>query len=225
MSLTKSVFALPFALALSLVFVGVSGGANAETLSGASLVEHLRHGGYVLLMRHASSPTSLPDKRSADFYNTNLERQLDVKGRSSAIAMGNALKRLGVPIGTVLSSPTYRALETVRLASLGSARTYVELGDGGQSMVASAVTGQAAWLKNEVSKRPAPGSNTIIVTHMPNIVAAFESTANDLSDGETLVFEPRGNGKSELVAKVKIEDWPALAQRTGRRAESGKSPT
>jgi phosphohistidine phosphatase SixA len=35
--------------------------------------------------------------------------------------MGEAIKKLGVPIGDVLSSPTYRARETARLASLGRA--------------------------------------------------------------------------------------------------------
>jgi broad specificity phosphatase PhoE len=126
--------------------------------------------------------------------------------------MGQALKRLGIPVGSVWSSPTYRALETVRLADFGAPKTFPELGDGGQSMVKEAVAGQAAWLRNKVSEPPARGTNTIIVTHMPNIAAAFGDLANGLGDGETLVFEPHGNGKSDLISKVKIEEWAALTQ-------------
>jgi hypothetical protein len=47
--------------------------------------------------------------------------------------MGKAIKTLGIPVGEVWSSPTYRALETVRLASLPNPTTAVELGDNGQS--------------------------------------------------------------------------------------------
>jgi len=75
----------------------------------------LRHGGYVLVMRHASSPTNLPDKSAADPGNVGLERQLDEKGRSTAEAMGRAFKAAHIPVGEIFSSSTYRARETVRL--------------------------------------------------------------------------------------------------------------
>jgi phosphohistidine phosphatase SixA len=186
--------------------------ANAETLSRMSLVQHLRQGGYVLLMRHAHSPVEPPDKSMADADNPNLERQLDETGRSTARAMGEAIKKLHIPVGAVLSSPTYRALETVRYAALGSAKTYAELGDGGQSMSVDAVSGQTGRLRKIVAERPKPGSNTIIVTHMPNIQAAFNQDTTDLTDGEALVFRPEGHSRATLVAKVKIEDWPSLAR-------------
>ena len=63
----------------------------------------------MLLMRHTSSPNNRPDKATADPENVNLERQLDQTGRDTARAMGEAFKKLGIPVGDVLSSPTYRA--------------------------------------------------------------------------------------------------------------------
>src|SRR5438876_3000127 len=125
----------------------------AQELSGAALVDALQRGGYVLVMRHASSPREAPTKQSAQADNVNLERQLDQGGRATAIAMGNALRELKIPIGEVLTSPTYRALETVRLAQLQSPRTQGELGDGGQSMQ-SVADAQSAWLKKRVTDRP-----------------------------------------------------------------------
>ena len=185
---------------------------QAQTLAGASLVQHLRQGGYVILMRHAHSPGELPDSHTADAENIRHERQLDETGRSTARAMGRAIKKLHIPVGAVLSSPTYRALETVRFAVLGPARTYAELGDGGQSMSADAVAGQAGWLRNKVVERPKARKNTIIVTHMPNIQAAFVQDSADLTDGEALVFHPDGHGSADFVAKIKIEDWPSFAR-------------
>ena len=79
----------------------------------------LQRGGYVILMRHASSPSAAPDAAHANTDNVHQERQLDQQGRSSARAMGEAFRRLKIVIGQVLSSPTYRALETVKVAGVG----------------------------------------------------------------------------------------------------------
>lgn len=179
-------------------------------LSGTDLVDALRRGGYVLVMRHARSPRETPDAGTARPDNVTRERQLDEAGRSSAQAMGDALRRLKIPIGDVLSSPTYRALETVRMARLGEPKSHAELGDRGQSMKGVTEV-EGAWLRSRASEMPAAG-NTVIVTHMPNITRAFGTALADVADGETLVF--RGaSGKPELVGRIKIEEWPGLVAR------------
>lgn len=175
------------------------------------LVDDLLHGGYVLVMRHASSPTAPPDKSAADPENIGLERQLDEKGRATAEAMGRALKSLRIPIGDVYSSPTYRARETVKLAQFGTPKIVLELGDQGHSMARFDGPAPADWLKAKVAEQPAPGRDTIFVTHMPNIAAAFPEQANGLQDGETLVFKPDGQGHATLVAEIPIEDWGKAA--------------
>src|SRR3954454_1976999 len=81
--------------------------AHAAPLSGDALASALRQGGYVVLMRHTSSPAAIPDKSVANPDNTTPERQLDKNGETTAAAMGAAIKKLGVPVGDVLSSPTY----------------------------------------------------------------------------------------------------------------------
>jgi phosphohistidine phosphatase SixA len=179
-------------------------GARAQTLSGETLVSALRQGGYVIVMRHASSPRETPDKKVANADNVNLERQLDEIGRTTSTAFGKALRDLKIPIGEVLTSPTYRALETVRLAQLPSPKLQTELGDGGQSMQAVA-DAQAAWLQKRVTQGMT-GSNVICVTHMPNISRAFPS-ASGVADGEALVFRPDGKGGTALVGRIKIEEW------------------
>ena len=180
----------------------------SQMLSGAALVNALRQGGYVIVMRHASSPRQIPDKQTANTDNVNLERQLDEPGRASAVAMGNAVRDLKIPITSLSTSPTYRALETVRLAKLPRPTPAPELGDGGQSMQAVGST-PAAWLQKKVTEFP-QGAITLLVTHMPNIAAAFPALATGVADGEALVFGPDGKGGATLVARVKIEDWPRL---------------
>jgi phosphohistidine phosphatase SixA len=193
-----------------LVGILVSGTAQAESLTGAALVATLRHGGCVILMRHASSPPAPPTVASAEPTNTKLERQLDETGRSSAQAMGEAIKTLTIPIGEVWSSPTYRAQETVRLADLPDPAVAAELGDGERSMQAIA-KGQTIWLQAKAAERPRAGTNTIIVTQNPNIVGVFGQNASGLAEGEALVLRPTGTGDDEIVGRVKIQEWPSLA--------------
>ena len=179
---------------------------RAQELSGSALIESLRRGGYVLVMRHASSPREAPDARAANADNTARERQLDEAGRTTATAMGEAVRRLGIPVRQVFTSPTYRARETVRLLGLKEAMPIEELGDAGRSMQAAG-DAQAEWLQKTVAR--APMGNTLVVTHQPNIARAFPN-ASDVADGETLVFHPDGKGGTMLVGRVKIEEWARL---------------
>ena len=183
--------------------------ANAQTPSGAALVELLRHGGYVFVMRHAHAPEAPPSTAEADPANGKGERQLDAAGRSAALAMGSALRKLHLPIGAAWSSPTFRAQETARLAGLPAAKIAAELGDSGHSMQA-ATEQQARWLLTTANRRPRTGTDTVIVTQYPNIKAAFGDEASDMKDGEALVFRPDGNAP-RLVARVMMDQWPRFA--------------
>jgi phosphohistidine phosphatase SixA len=194
-------------LSVTTAIILLAGAAPAQTLSGEALVKALQRGGYVIVMRHTSSPREAPDKQTANADNVKVERQLDEVGRTTATAMGKALRDLKIPVGDVLASPTYRALETVKYAQLGNPRPYTELGDNGQSMQGG-TEAQAAWLRKRVTQFPS-GSNTILVTHFPNIKDAFPQASN-VDDGEALVFGPDGKGGATLVARIKIEEWPGL---------------
>jgi len=200
-------------LALVLLFcpVGVTlltGVVRAQPLHGEALVKALREGGYVIVMRHTSSPREVPGKQIANADNTKPERQLDEEGRASATAMGKAFRELTIPVGDVFTSPTYRALETVRYAQFGKPQSYAELGDNGQSMQGGTAA-QAAWLQKKVTEFPT-GANTIIVTHLPNLTGAFPQLASGMADGEALIFGSDGKGGTSLVARVKIEEWPGM---------------
>ncbi len=184
---------------------------QGSSLSGRDLVTALRGGGYVILMRHASSPGKPPEAAQANADNIRRERQLDAEGIATARAMGEALQRLHIPIGEVLSSPTYRALETVRLAELGRPLTAPELGEGGSGVVLDTSGARASWLKAKLAEAPPAGKNTIIVTHYPNIVEAYPEGAQGLTEGEALILHPDGRGAAPIVARVKIDEWARLA--------------
>ena len=122
--------------------------------------------------------------------------------------MGDAIRALRIPIGVVLSSPTYRALETVRLARLDSPATANELGDSGQSMQ-GITEAQAAWLRARVTEAPRSG-NTILVTHQPNLSRAFPDWGSSVADGETVILRPDGKGGTTVLGRIPIEEWTRL---------------
>ncbi len=198
------------ALAVLLAAALLAPRVRADTLSRPALIEALRHGGFVILMRHASSPRTPPQAAQADAENTTHERQLDERGRDSARAFGEALRRLRIPIGEILSSPTYRARETLELARLGPVRAMEQLGDQGHSMQADASGARGAWLHEQAATLPKRGTNTLIVTHFPNIREAFPAQSDGLADGEALILHPDGRGGTSVVARVPIEEWPKL---------------
>jgi phosphohistidine phosphatase SixA len=193
--------------ALSLV-MGPAVGADGQALARDELIVRLRQGGYVLVMRHASSPREAPTRDQANPDNIRSERQLDEEGRRAAAAMGDTLRALRIPIGAVLVSPTYRAMETARRARFGSPVTVAELGDGGESMQ-GVTEAQAAWLRTRVTARPLAG-NTVLVTHQPNLARAFPDWGSTVAEGETVVLQPDGKGGVTVIRRLRIDDWPRL---------------
>jgi phosphohistidine phosphatase SixA len=170
----------------------------------AATVAALRQGGLKIVMRHASSPRALPDAATANPDNPGGERQLDALGREAARAMGEALRRLDLPIGTILSSPTYRALETARLAGFSGVEVHAELSNEGMRESGAE---QGRWLRDRVLRGASTG-NTLIITHGPNIEAAFPDYARDMEEGEALILDPRDTQELVLRARIRIDAWP-----------------
>jgi phosphohistidine phosphatase SixA len=195
---------------LGLVTVLWFGSAAAQCLPGDSIAA-FRAGGHIFVMRHAHSPNERPDAASAHRSNVRLERQLDAEGRASANAMGMAVRTLGIPIGEILTSPTFRALETVRALELGDARSVEELGDGGLDMQPDVEGKRPAWLRAKVSEPPPASSNVLLITHLPNLRSAFGDEAADMADGETLILRSDGGGVVGVVGRVRIDEWSSLA--------------
>jgi phosphohistidine phosphatase SixA len=195
-----------------MVLAAFSTVSSAQSLSGNELIAALKQGGYVLVIRHANSPATRPDATTAAPGNTRFERQLNENGHKTAHAMGEALKALRVPIGAVLSSPTFRTLETVRELAVGMPNTFNLLGDGSQGYEFSSFEDSARFMRVRSAEVPAAGTNTLIVTHLPNVQAAFGDATGDIEEGEAIVFRPDGTTGTQ-VARIKIDEWPRLAAR------------
>src|SRR6266850_1905135 len=103
------------------VFAFYSAAAWAQ--ADPALLAKLRQGGYVLFLRHTSTDFSQNDQKMTSYEDCPTQRNLTDKGRDEARALGAAIKRLEIPIGTVYASPFCRTQETARLAFGRAERT------------------------------------------------------------------------------------------------------
>ena len=163
----------------------------------------------MIVIRHADSPNTLPTTKTADPGNTKLERQLDDAGKQGATTIGRGLKELKIPIGEVFCSPTFRGTETARLAQLTTRRLQGELGEGAQGGMQPISDAQADWLKDRVKRLPKE-TNTILITHNPNLLKAFPTWGGSVVHGEAVVLDVDAKGATRIVGRIKVEEWPHL---------------
>lgn len=186
--------------------LSVGTGLGAQAPVAQDLVEALQDGGLVIVMRHANSPRQLPDAASADPANVNRERQLDEQGRNDAMAFGQALLRLRIVVAEVGVSPTFRALQTARLAGFSNVTLHEQLSNEGMN---AAGANHVAWLRQQANMPPESG-NHLFITHGPNVAAAFGELAEGMEEGEALVLAPSGAQEPALVARIRISEWASL---------------
>jgi len=66
---------------------------------------------------------------------------------------------------------------------------------------------RAQALRALAAAMPAPGTNTLIVTHEPNIMDAFGKDWLEVREGEASIFKPDGGGRCTRVGRVQIDQW------------------
>ncbi len=90
--------------------------AGREAPWPAPVLEALRSGGHLLLMRHATTGPGVGDPPGFRLEECATQRNLSDVGRAQARRVGERLRAAGVPVPTVRSSRWCRCLETARLA-------------------------------------------------------------------------------------------------------------
>lgn len=108
-----------------------------------------------------------------------------------------------------MTSPAFRAVETVRHARLDGYEVVEELGDNGRSMQ-GVTEAQAEWLRRRAARVPATGTNVVIVTHSPNLEKGFPEWGGGVAEGETVILQPDGRGRATVAGRIKIGQWASL---------------
>jgi len=206
-TISKSITALVASVGLFTTFVMAAPAARADD---KDIAQALRAGGLVLVVRHGATFPDQADTAPINFDNVASQRNLNDKGKALAKAFGDALRQAGVPVGKVYTSKFNRAYETAVIAGFPNVEKTTDLTEGGLIVTPNENNRRAEAFRKMLTVAPADHSNTILITHQPNIVAALGKDWFDVKEGETSIFRP-ADGGYKLVARVQMDEWPRIA--------------
>jgi broad specificity phosphatase PhoE len=181
--------------------------AAGQPATTTAVLEALRAGGHVIVFRHGATHPDQADTDPLNFDNVAKQRQLNDAGRAQARAVGEVFAAARVPVGKVYSSRFQRAAETARLIAGKDPQRTLDVTEGGLVVTPLENNRRAKALREMAVAMPEPGTNTLVVSHKPNIIDAFGKDWFEIKEGEASVFKPDGRGGFALVGRVQIGDW------------------
>jgi phosphohistidine phosphatase SixA len=203
-SLRSVVGLLAFVLAAAAPTIGQSQPSDAE------LAAMLRAGGLIIVIRHGATNDDQADTDPLNPDNVAKQRRLSARGEEAAKALGQAFRQIGVPVAKVVTSQFDRAYQTAKLAGLDQAEKSMDVTEGGLVVSPNENKRRALAFRALVGTTPAPGTNTVVVTHKPNIIDAFGKDWFEVKEGETTIFRPVPSG-FQIIARFQIDEWPRIA--------------
>jgi phosphohistidine phosphatase SixA len=206
LTISKSIAALA-AFASLITMLAVAPAAHADD---REIAQALRAGGLVLVVRHGATFSDQADTDPLNLDNIAAQRNLNDKGKALAKAFGDALHQAGVPIGKVYTSKFNRAYETAVLAGFKDIEKTIDLTEGGLVVSPNENNRRAEAFRKMLAVVPLDHTNTVLITHQPNIVAALGKDWFDVKEGETSIFRPVDGGY-KIVARVQMDEWPRIA--------------
>jgi phosphohistidine phosphatase SixA len=196
------------------MIIGAQSSRAVAQQSAQAAFEDLKQGGYVVVIRHGrtnESPATPKDESPLDLANCTGQLMLNDAGKDQARAIGEAFKKAGIPVGKVLASGYCRAIEMARLA-FGRTETSDALLLEAFVPVSGAPVPppwpqRVEMMKQMIATVPEAGTNTILVTHFPNVKAALGVQINF---GDAAIVKPDGHGGAAVVARIPSKEWPTF---------------
>jgi phosphohistidine phosphatase SixA len=183
------------------------GQALQPRLEGRALIEALREGGLVVLFRHMSTDSFVPEEGTRDDQECASQRNLDERGKQEARDVGVAFKSLGIPVGAVLTSPYCRCVDTGKLAfGKGTPSEDLAVFD---ELPGPEKEARGKLIRKLLNTTPADGRNTIMITHTGTLLYSFGLQTRP--EGIAHVFRPAEFGNAIYLGRVIPTQWSELA--------------
>jgi phosphohistidine phosphatase SixA len=177
------------------------------------VLEDMKKGGYVVVIRHGRTDetASTKDDSPLDLSTCAGQLMLNEVGKRQAQAIGEAFKKAEVPVGQVIASTYCRAMETGRLA-FGKAQPSDALLLEAFAPVPGTPVPQpwpqrVEMMKQMFAATPAAGTNTVLITHFPNVKAAL---GVQIGFGDAAILKPDGHGGVTVVARITAKEWASF---------------
>lgn len=172
--------------------------AAGSALEGPALLRALRSGGYVVYFRHTATDHSRGDSAMTSYTDCDNQRLLSAQGKSDAVAIGQRIRALQLPVGEALASPYCRTMDHARLMlAQVTPRNEIREAQGNNY----------AGLKRLLAMPVPAGANRWIVGHGTPFRAV--AGAPHLAEGEAVVIRPGTTGWT-VVARISVSGWASL---------------
>ncbi len=206
----RTITAVAAVVSLTVGLGAVIAAALAIAAGDQEIAQALRPGGLVIVVRHGATFPDQADTDPLNFDNIAAQRNLNDKGKLLAQRFGDALRQASVRVGKVYTSKYNRAYETAVLAGFKDIEKTTDLTEGGLVVSPNENNRRAEAFRRMLATAPKAGTNTILITHYPNILAALGKDWFDVKEGEASIFRPE-NGCYKLVARVQMDEWSRIA--------------
>jgi len=190
------------------------GQALKPQLDGPALIDALRGGGLVILIRHMSTQDAASESQTLADPACASQRNLSERGRQEARDLGAAFERLGIPVGAVLTSTYCRCVETANLA-FGKATPNQDLAVFDE-LSPPEKEARGKLIRKLLNTAPTDGSNTVLVTHTGTLLYSFGLQTQP--EGIAHVFRPAEFGNAIYLGRVTPEQWSAFAASMGAKS-------
>jgi phosphohistidine phosphatase SixA len=190
--------------------LGLSSTSSFAQSAMRDLLEDMKKGGYVVVIRHGRTDESVAtkDQSPLDLSTCSGQLMLNDVGKKQAEAIGEALKKAEVSVGKVIASTYCRAMETGRLAFGKAEPSDALLLEA--FVPAPGTPVPAPWpqrvehMKELIAAAPAAETNTVLITHFPNVKAAL---GVQIGFGDAAIVKPDGHGGVTVVARITAKEW------------------
>ena len=192
--------------------------AQAQRMSGEEVIDAVKDGGYVLVMNQA--PASLDAARAGRGGGGGFgfgggggrrggapapeptEEALEPMSAAMLTGMRHAIWHFNIPVGAIYAGPSRAAREHAEEIPFVDIMTVAELGTDAAG---------SGWLGDRLTGATMQDSNTVIITHAPNI--ENDLGIGDIAPGETLIVLP--GEEPVVVGRLGLREWSVLAIELG----------
>jgi len=184
---------------LALAACAASAGAQQE--KGALGIATARRGGVTIVCRHAITDAANEDEMTLRYDDPSTQRRLSAEGERQATAIGEAFRKLQIPVTDVIASPMQRARLTGELA-FGTVRL-----DSTWHTRGTNYGGRKLELRTEMLGRRVERGARVIISHIGTIYSVLPSVGGQLEEGDCVVIRPDGGTRFEVIEVVPWRAW------------------
>ncbi|MDJ0831878.1 MAG: histidine phosphatase family protein [Gammaproteobacteria bacterium] len=184
---------------INLLLLLVMGATGQALAAQADLVEQMKSGNTVLMIRHALAP-GVGDPDNFRLRDCTTQRNLNDTGREQAKAIGQWLRDRGIDNVRLYSSQWCRCLETARLMQMGEVTELTALNSFFQDRQNR--DPYLSALRQFMRDNSKPDQLIIMVTHQVTISGI---TGEWTDSGHAKLVQPTATGEIQLLGDISFD--------------------